>query len=356
MIEDVLSEFQEAVDDANNQNIFYYASLSDYRTRDMEGASSEELQKIKENILHDKSELIKKIKNAEVIARDLKLEAPEVSSKVDEILKEIPPIPNEDDLKNLSHDSLSDADIFLSSDEDDDLDESLNESKVYQMNQFEQIIEMMKDLKEKESQIRYLEKEKEKGKKEMFEMRERGENVKSSQEDQKVFYQAINEVKKEYKQQMNEIKGKIQNILPRTESELRENLMKVLNQIENDKIAEGSPPPQQQRHSRLPRLSSKLPLPTSKPVIPITSNDPRVVSEIDRHKNKILRATSIKHFGTLQNMQKAEQISKMPRLIPRSVVQERNKQHSAVLKTAHSIGNVKKVGIRPKFQAPRKKL
>lgn len=384
-----LQHLQDVVDEANSYNVFYLASLSDYRTRDAEEASRDELEKAWENVESDKRTLIAKLQEIQAMANDINAEFDgnaEILAKIDEILSEIPPAPSADDMKVVSLDSF-DEDIDVSSDDFLDGDESLNESKAQQMNQFEEIVEMLKDLKEQENQIREIENEKSTAKEEMFEARERGENTKSSQELQKYYFDTLTEFRDAYEKQKIDIRRKIQNLLPKAGEFLKDNLLLTLDQLESGgaqkspeiirpktpspiksptpspiKSPTPSPPPTQP--VRLPsppppspatsqsRFRSKLPQLCTSIIAKPTTADPRVTQEIERHKSKIARATSIRQHGTLRNLQTAEQWSKMPRVIPPNVVHERKKQHSNVLKIARSIGNVKKVGIRPSLGAP----
>lgn len=355
---EILNDIHEEVEDANDLNFFYLATLSNYRIRDAEGAEKDELEKIMENVLSDKENLMRKLKEIEAMSKDILLETndPAITSRVQEILSELPEPPRDDDLKVISLDSLTDE-LDVSS--IDDADASLNESKVYQMSQFEEIIDLIESLKELETQIKQLEGEKSRSKQEMFEMRERGESTKSSQELQKYLFETINEFKADHQRQKKEIRNKIKNLLPNADGMLKENLMQALSRLHDDTVAQPSPevirtqtPVTSNRPlSGIPKIQT-----TPKPAVPITSGDPRVVREIERHKSKILRAENIRKFGTHQNMQRAETISKLPRIIPHSEVEERRKQHSQVLKMARSIGSVKKVAIRPSFHAPSKNL
>lgn len=382
-----LQQLQDVVDEANSFNLFYLASLSEYRTMDAEGVPQSQLQKALENIERDKANLIAKLQEAQAMADDINTEFDgnaQTSAKIAEIMSEIPQGPSADDMKAVSLDSF-DEDIDVSSDDYLDGDESLNESKTQQMSQFEEIVDLLKDLKEQENQIRDLEEEKSRARDEMFEARERGERTKESQDMQKVYFDTLKEFREGYERQKKDIKRRIQSLLPKAGDFLRDNLLLTLDQLEAGGGVQKSPErPKTPSPIKLPspiksptpspapvvtllappprilnppqrspsKFRSKLPQPGKSLIARPTTADPRVQQEIERHKSKIARATSIRHHGTLRNLQTAQQWSNIPRQVPPNVVLERKKQHSNVLKIAKSIGNVKKVGIRPSFGAP----
>lgn len=412
-MDEILVDLQQAVDDANDQNYFYFATISNFRIRDLENAPQSELNTILNNVSRDRKELKDKLKMAKAMAGDILMETEDaaITSRVNEIIADMPDDPTEDDLKIITEDSF-DEDIDVSSaDEYDDGDESLNESKLRQMTQFEEIVESIKSLKEEELQIKNLEEEKSKHKDEMFQMRERGESTRSSQGYQKELFDTINEFKTSYQQQKADIRKKIKVLLQKADGVLKDNLLQALSQLHDNAVTLNSPevmnrptptikspsprlpsprspsprskipspkspspqhavqlpvtpqreiappPARPQFQTRLPqRNQSGIPKIATKPAIPVTSNDPRVLTEIERHKSKLLHAENIKKFGNLQNLQQAHQLSKMPRLISRGAVEERKQQHTQALKLARSIGSVKKIGIRPQFQAPCKKF
>lgn len=387
-MEEVLLDLQQAVDDANDQNYFYFATISNYRIRDIEDAPQDELRTIMDNVNRDRMDLLAKLGMAKAMAQDILLENEDsaTTSRVNEIMSELPDPPTEDDLKIIAEDSF-DEDVDVSSaDEYDDGDDSLNESKIRQMIQFEEIVDLIKSLKDEEQQIQQLEDEKSKHKDEMFQMRERGESTKSSQEYQKYLFETINEFKTGYQRQKAEIRKRIKALLQKADGLMKDNLLQALSQLHDNVVSQNSPevmhrqtpttkmpspqhpvqlpaasqqtelpipPSRPQFQTRLPQRQSGIPKMTAKPAMQVTSNDPRVLNEIKRHKSKVVLAENIKKFGNLQNMRQAQQLSKMPRLISRGAVEERNKQHTQALKLARSIGSVKKVGIRPQFQAPR---
>jgi hypothetical protein len=350
-----LQQLQDVVDEANSYNLFYLASLSEYRSKDAEEASQAEMQKALENVEHDRASLNAKLKEAQAMANHLNAEFNEnieIASKIAEILSEVPEEPNNDDMKVVSLDSFDD-DFDVSSDED----ESMNESKAQQMNQFEEIVEMLKDLREQENEIQELEDEKSTAKNEMFEARERGENTKSSQELQKFYFDTIKEFKDSYEKQKKDIRRRIQSLLPKAGEFLKDNLLFTLDQLDNV-TQRPIKSPLQSTANALPlpstvktpsKFSTKLPQRGKSLIAKPSTADPRIAQEIERHKSKIARATNIKQHGNLRNLQTTEQ---WPRVIPQNVVQERQKQHSNVPKIA--IGKVKKVGIRPSLGAPSK--
>ena len=143
-MEEILDDLQQAVDDANDQNYFYFATISNYRIRDIENAPQSELNTILNNVSRDRKDLKEKLKLAKAMAEDILMENEDaaITSRVNEIIAEMPDEPTEDDLKIITEDSFDD-DIDVSS-ADEYNDDCLNESKIREINEFEGNVESIK--------------------------------------------------------------------------------------------------------------------------------------------------------------------------------------------------------------------
>ncbi|CAG9809562.1 unnamed protein product [Chironomus riparius] len=105
-----------------------------------------------------------------------------------------------------------------------------------------------------------------------------------------------------------------------------------------------------QQPSQLPRTQTRIPqgpisqIPRQMSATKIPRTTSQLQMDVEQHKNKLGISSNIKQLGNLQNLKQSEAV---PRSIPQRVIQDRNKQLGANLKVSESIGNIRKVRVRP---------
>jgi hypothetical protein len=269
------------------------------------------------------------------------------------------------------------------------------------MPRVQMILDELKSMKDLQSDLDSLMKVKNENKAVMFTLRDRGKDVSSYQQQQRGMYQNLIDGRAKLQELRSKIRNDIYDVIPKLEVyEVAQKLQDIAYNIEEEELMEQDisisaestvvpeiariPPPK--NISRIPKVGAKKlssipqrsllkppsgtrpqtaptpakrtqflevpgpqprPRPSGIPTRRPMPVNPKVQEEIDRHRSKQAVAQSIKKFGTYQNLQQTQHLQQIPKVIPQQIVDKRKRQHGALLRVSESIGNVRKVGIKP---------